>query len=95
VLFWPVEVIMVGFFTGATLSQIIAHGSLRWFPPSAQQAGYDLPRIPQFKRNSTRKVVYICQPMVGWIGTALPTSSKLLGFPFYYFFNKGNKTNVN
>jgi len=28
-LFWPVEVIMVGFFTGATLSQIIAHGSLK------------------------------------------------------------------
>jgi len=36
----------------------------------AQQAGYHLPRIPQFKRNSTRKVVFICPPMVEF-GTAL------------------------
>jgi len=36
----------------------------------AQQAGYYLPRIPQFKRNSTRKVVFIYPPMVEF-GTAL------------------------
>jgi len=36
----------------------------------AQQAGYHLPRIPQFKRNSTRKVVIICPPMVEF-GTTL------------------------
>jgi len=36
----------------------------------AQQAGYHLPRIPQSKRNSTRKVVFICPPMVEF-GTAL------------------------
>jgi len=51
----------------AVRERSMANGSLEWFPP-AQQDG-NLHRILQFKRNSTRKVVFICPPMVefGWI----------------------------
>jgi len=59
-LFWPVEVIMVGFFTVSEFNKL-------W--PTASSIGY-LPRIPQFKRDSTRKVVFVCPPMVEF-GTAL------------------------
>jgi len=35
----------------------------------------NLPQIPQFKRNSTRKVAFICLPMVKF-GTALTIYNK-------------------
>jgi len=50
------------------VSQIMANRSLEWFRPN--RLATHLPRIPQFKRNSTRKVVFIYPPMVEF-GTAL------------------------
>jgi len=65
-LFWLVEVIMVGFFTVREFHKLWP--TALWGVP-AQQNDY-LPQIPQFKRNSTRKVLFICPPLVEF-GTAL------------------------
>jgi len=64
--FWPVEVIMVGFFTMREFHKLWPWLAGEWFLPHS----FPKFQFEDLKRNSTRKVIFICVPMVEF-GTAL------------------------
>jgi len=68
-LFWPVEVIMVGFFTVREF-QILANGLLEWFPPNRPATTF-----PKF--HNLKEVLFICPPMVEF-GTALANNAPMI-----------------